>query len=274
MSNFMDLSGPNSLISDKHRLIALTGAGGKTTLVRWLSMFFKAEKKRVISTTTTKILPPPRGHIVLQSDGPHFAERIHSALNLFSSITVARDFDTASGKLLGLSREAISALYKSDTADIILVEADGAARKPLKAPAEHEPVIPVAVDLCIGVMGLDAVYRTLHEANVHRSEIFSKITGAEKGCGVTPNHLIALAESKNGLFKECPENCDKIAFLNKTDSPGGEELLSEFARLLPTRKTRSIKWFAGSARNGIIFPVLNNIQKPLATPEIRFAFSQ
>ncbi len=274
MGNFMNLSSTNSLISNNHTLITLTGAGGKTSLMRWLAMFSRAEGKRVITTTTTKILPPPRGHIVLQNDGPNFEERVQSALQLFSEITVAQDFDISTGKLLGLSRKLVSILHNSEMADLILVEADGAARKPLKAPADHEPIIPEETDLCIGIMGLDAVYRTLHEANVHRSEIFSKITGAKKGYGVTPRHLITLAESKKGLFKGCTEACNKIAFLNKTDSPGGKELVSEFSRLLTPEKIKKIKWVAGSARNGVFFPVMNIIPSPMIKSENRFAFSQ
>lgn len=274
MSHSPDLSDPHALISDEHRLIALTGAGGKTSLMCWLSMFFKAEGKRVITTTTTKILPPPRGHVVLQNDGPDFTERVQSALQLFPSVTVAHDLDTASGKLLGLSRETISTLHNTEMADLILVEADGAARKPLKAPAKHEPVIPKETTLCIGVMGIDAVYRTMSEACVHRSKIFAKITGTDTGSVITPRHLITLAKSANGLFKGCPENCQKISFLNKTDSPGGEELVSEFNRLLTAERTEEIEWVAGSVRNGVIFPVLNMIPKQPTTPEIRLAFSQ
>ena len=42
-------------------------------------------------------------------------------------------------------------------ADYVLVEADGAKRFPLKAPAAHEPVIPDETRLVIAVAGLSGV---------------------------------------------------------------------------------------------------------------------
>lgn len=41
--------------------------------------------------------------------------------------------------------------------DVLLIEADGAKRLPLKVPEEWEPVIPELVDLLIGVVGMDAL---------------------------------------------------------------------------------------------------------------------
>ncbi len=257
----------------EYRLITLTGAGGKTSLSHLLGSLFKSDRKRIITTTTTKILPPDRGHIVLQADGPDFMGRVRAALDIFSCITVARDYDTNSGKLLGLTPETVSVLYRSGIADNILVEGDGAARKPLKAPAAHEPVVPAETDLCIGVMGIDAVYRTMSEGCVHRGDIFSQITGCHKGDIITPHHLITLAGSARGLFKECPDSCPKIAFLNKTDSPGGAELTAEFIRLLSGKIKTEVEWFAGSVREKEIYPLLNFIPQPSLKKEMQLAFS-
>ena len=42
-------------------------------------------------------------------------------------------------------------------AGVVIAEADGARLRPLKAPAEHEPVIPPAADAVVAVAGLDSV---------------------------------------------------------------------------------------------------------------------
>ncbi|NDV24297.1 selenium cofactor biosynthesis protein YqeC [Desulfovibrio sp. JC022] len=266
----LESSSLNKLIQPEQRLITLTGAGGKTSLSHWLGSLLKANRKRVITTTTTKILPPSRGHIVLKADGPDFINRVRTAFTAVSGITVARDYDPDSGKLLGISRETVSELLDAELADVILVEGDGAARKPLKAPAGHEPVIPVESDLCIGVMGIDAVYRTMSKGCVHRSEIFSAVSGTKTGDVIRPRHLIRLAESRMGLFKGSPAGCAKAVFLNKTDSPGGMELAAEFTRLLARTNwtatgSPDIKWFAGSVHNREIFTLPQII--PALSPE-------
>ncbi|WP_419784258.1 selenium cofactor biosynthesis protein YqeC [Maridesulfovibrio sp.] len=269
----LDSIGLNELIQPEQRLITLTGAGGKTSLSHWLESFFKSNRKRAITTTTTKILPPSGGHIVLEADGPDLIDRVRTAFATVSGFTIARDYDPDSGKLLGISRETVSKLHNSRLADVILVEGDGAARKPLKAPADHEPVIPHETDLCIGVMGLDAVYRILSESSVHRSTIFAKITGADKRDVIRPRHLIKLAESEVGIFKGVPADCSKAVFLNKTDSPGGMELADEFIRHLAETNRPDIKWFAGSVRDKKIFALSQTDPELPLEREMQLAFS-
>ena len=41
--------------------------------------------------------------------------------------------------------------------DLVVVEADGAAGKPLTAPRAYEPVIPAATDLLVPVVGADVI---------------------------------------------------------------------------------------------------------------------
>ena len=40
---------------------------------------------------------------------------------------------------------------------LVLIEADGARRLPLKVPAEHEPVIPEMTTHVLSVYGLDSI---------------------------------------------------------------------------------------------------------------------
>lgn len=231
----------------KPRLIALTGAGGKTSLMRWIAEHCRARHKSVAMTTTTKIFPFPGVPTVLEDEGPDFTGRIRHAVKRSPCVCLARRFDEPSGKLMGLDKEVVTALHASRLVDTLIVEADGAARKPLKAPNGHEPVIPRGTELCIGVMGLDAAYRPLTEANVHRHAIFSRLTHLAPGEKVTPAHMVRLAVDPGGLFKGCPPDCDLRVFLNKSDIPGGAQLVEAFHNaLLADRAAASFKWFAGS----------------------------
>jgi len=58
-------------------------------------------------------------------------------------------------KLKGLSPTLIDRIRDKGIADIILVEADGAKRCPLKAPNETEPVIPFSTTWTLPIVGLD-----------------------------------------------------------------------------------------------------------------------
>ena len=48
-------------------------------------------------------------------------------------------------------------------ADYIINEADGAARKPIKAPNATEPVIPTSTTLIVAVVGVDALNSPLSQ---------------------------------------------------------------------------------------------------------------
>ncbi len=53
----------------------------------------------------------------------------------------------------------------------MIIEADGARKLPIKAPAEHEPVIPEFVNTVITVIGLSGLGKPLTEEWVHRPGI-------------------------------------------------------------------------------------------------------
>ena len=64
-----------------------------------------------------------------------------------------------------------------DLADKVIVEADGADGRPIKAPEDWEPVIPTFANLVIPVVGLDCVGKPASEDWVFRIERFLALTG-------------------------------------------------------------------------------------------------
>lgn len=257
-----------------YRLIAFTGGGGKTSLANWIAQSAQAAGKSVIVTTTTKIFPPSGQRTVLEQDGPDFMDRVRAALSESPSVVVAHSLDETTGKLIGLHPDTVCALHRAHMADTILVEADGAARKPFKGPNDFEPVIPCDADLCIAVMGLDAAYKPLDETTVHRPEIVSKITGLPLGEPVHPQDMITVATAPNGLLKKCPPDCDQAIFLNKTDSPGLREVAAEFAALLTTAPPLPARrWFAGSAQARTCTEITPHTPVPHSPAHDRLEFS-
>ena len=57
----------------------------------------------------------------------------------------------------------LSLLHAATLADVVLVEADGSRRQPLKCFGPHEPVIPPRTDCIVHVAGLSALGRPLDE---------------------------------------------------------------------------------------------------------------
>ena len=115
----------------RHRMVALVGAGGKTSTLYALARQAADSGRTVVVTTTTHILRHP-GLPLVEEPTP---ERLRAALEGHGVVTVGTVFrgDKLSGA--GTPEELRRA------ADVVLVEADGAKRLPLKAPAEYEHVL-------------------------------------------------------------------------------------------------------------------------------------
>jgi len=209
------------------RLVSLCGAGGKTTLMFALAREFVTAGERVLLTTTTKIareeavgtwplFPAANAEQVLEIARRLWASQAPGragAVIAFSELSADGD------KLIGFTRELIDTLRENPYFDRILVEADGSARKPLKAPAAHEPVIPSATDALIVVAGLSGLDRPLREDNLFRPQIWARLTGIALGSPVTAESLARIVMHPDGLAKGCPERTRKILFLNQADTP-------------------------------------------------------
>lgn len=146
------------------RLIALCGAGGKTSLLYALGEAWRDAQEKVVLTTSTHIrsfLPPG----FLRWDAPDAGDL--NAIWRIGHVPVAGR-PLAQGKLKGPSDEMWAILR--ETADRIVVEADGAARYPVKYPAVWEPVIPQYADRVLVLCGLTALGRPLREV-CHRADL-------------------------------------------------------------------------------------------------------
>ena len=120
----------SQLLDIRPGVTAVIGGGGKTTLLRTLGEEL-AGQHPVLLCTTTKILPfsdLPCARTAAELDE---LRRAHQLL-------CAGTDEPGTGKLT--APETPMAVL-AEQFDYILVEADGAARRPLKAHAPHEPVI-------------------------------------------------------------------------------------------------------------------------------------
>jgi len=203
--------------STHNELICFVGAGGKTTTLFKLARELKHPEKKVLVTTTTAIFYPD------ESDYDEIIvdrlkdSRMFNTVKEGCIIVFAREV-SPENKLMGIDREFIEELYKKKLFHYILVEGDGSKRKPIKAPAFHEPVIPNSTRKTIGVIGLDSLGKKIDSNHVHRPELFCKVTGSKTGDTINEKVVAQLIGSPEGLFKGVPKGCQKYLLLNKADN--------------------------------------------------------
>jgi probable selenium-dependent hydroxylase accessory protein YqeC len=147
-------------------------------------------------------------------------------------------------KLEGLAPERVDALAAA--ADLVLVEADGARGRSLKAPAPHEPVIPSSTTVVIVVAALDVLGQPLSEARVHRLEVVTALAGVEAGRVVDPSLLAAVLAHPSGYPSRVRPGVRAAVFLNKAEDARDAEARAIAARLRPPYDLV----VAGSARSG------------------------
>lgn len=213
MTTLLDCLG----IDARTRIIALVGAGGKTSLLYALAREMTALRGSVVTTTTTKIFPPLPDEspcLVLLDQDPHLSS-LSASLTKFAHVTVADRVDTKTGKLTGVTDDVVEIC--AHKAQWVVVEADGAARHPVKAPAPWEPVLPSGTDLLICLIGLNCLGKPVGEDWVFRVPEFCSVTGLAEGEEITPEDLARLVVHPKGGMKGVASSTRVIPFLNKMD---------------------------------------------------------
>lgn len=232
----------------KGGVVSLVGAGGKTSLMFRLAKELSEAGDPVLTTTTTKMyLPTPdqSPETILCASAALIAKRAKVLLKSQTHISAAaRVLPSQPAKVVGLDPQTIEALKHSGVFRWILVEADGASRKPLKVPAAHEPVVPACSGWVIGLAGLKGVGRTLQEKCVFRADLYAKLTHLKLGERITENSVADVVVSENGIFKGAPPGAGRFIFLNLANQhtllPNGRRIAAKICRTYRGKQLRVI----------------------------------
>lgn len=192
-------------ISEK-KIISLTGAGGKTTLMYRLAEKAAKQGRKVMVSTTTHIMRPEE-NLAADIEGVR-------ALWHKGEYAVIGSIDSASpGKLIFPERELYDRVKKE--AELIFLEADGSKGLPCKVPAAHEPVIEES-DLVIGVMGMSALGQNMKEC-CFRFREEGKWLGVDEDAVLNEDIAVRILASENGTRKYA-EDREYIVVLNQCDN--------------------------------------------------------
>ncbi len=202
-------------------VVALVGAGGKSTALFRLAEELSAAGWRVAITTTTHLavdqlaLAPA----VLRATDPGWEIELEPMLNRHGRVLVITGAADEPGKVRGLLAEDCARLARHPAVDVLLVEADGARRRLLKAPAPHEPVIPPEATLVVIVAGLSAIGHPLSARAVHRPERFAALSGLTVGSSITPDAVARVILHPEGGLRRIPAGARAVALLTRADTP-------------------------------------------------------
>ncbi|MBU1056481.1 MAG: putative selenium-dependent hydroxylase accessory protein YqeC [Proteobacteria bacterium] len=236
----MDILKALDIDLNERELICFVGGGGKTTTMFAIAQALKSLNKKVLVTTSTHIFYPDPvkekydNIIINNSEEIGIFNGIDkSTVTVFGSDVV----DIANGrKLSGPNKEFIENLFKKLKFDYILVECDGSKRKPIKAPADYEPVVPNNATKTIGVIGLDAIGNPIDEEHVHRNELFCDVAKRSPGERLDEEAVVNLILSSAGLFKGVPNGSERYILLNKADDAQRRKYAKSISARLKEKK--------------------------------------
>lgn len=224
--------------------MALVGAGGKTTaLFRLASEFLAADQGLdypdtvLLSTTTHLSIAQTQWadhHFVINSTEEFLAleGRLPAGCLLFTGPPNERE------QVAGLNQEIINQIHNLGKRYglPLLIEADGSRLRPLKAPANHEPIVPEWINTLVVVAGLSALNKPINSQWVHRPDQYSQICEQPRGSIITRNTIASVLLYPAGGIKNSIPRSRQICLLNQADTQElqaharyiSKELLSEY----------------------------------------------
>lgn len=209
---------------DRHRAVALVGGGGKTSTLYALAREARDTGRRVVVTTTTHMMPHPALTLTGDPDPDH----LRALLDRHGIVVLGRFLRPDKLEGAGWLPD-----YKA-AADTVLIEADGARRRPLKAPREGEPVLPPGLDAVIAAAGMDSVGQAIGVI-CHRVDQVCGLLGKGPEETVTAADVAEILSSPRGGRKDVPQGIAFRCLLNKADTPERRQAAEAIAGLLAAR---------------------------------------
>ena len=222
---------------DQPQVVAMVGSGGKTTLLGALAVELSRQNQKVAALTTTHFYPPPAeifSDLWMLGDRPPEEAALAARLAQGRPLVLAAA-KTTQGKLSGLSPEQVKPIARHKDV-FVLAEADGSARRPLKAWTTREPVIPAETGLLVVMVGASGLGRPLGPAWVHRPELFAQASGLDLGEIITPAAVAEVILGPEGPLRNQPAASKAVLVLNQADAASTDQIRAFKEALLAKTK--------------------------------------
>jgi probable selenium-dependent hydroxylase accessory protein YqeC len=181
-------------------IAAFVGAGGKSSAILAVCGELRKEGMKVLVAPTTKMLTSEAdiiGPLITSEDAGALRAMTEKAFSEAPAVVVGSGM-LSKNRVGGVDPGWVGDLAR--LADVVLVEADGSRRRPIKGTADHEPAFPDGATLVVAVGNVHALGAPVDEEHVHRPGIFSDLTGIGQGQSITPR-AFALALSRGSLAR-------------------------------------------------------------------------
>jgi probable selenium-dependent hydroxylase accessory protein YqeC len=238
----------------EREVVAVVGAGGKTTAVFRLCLEASAIGRRAVASGTARFSEPDgleRLPAVIEKDEDRLVNEVARRLQSTSALIAAAG-RFSKDRYSPITFGAAGRLAREPSLGLLALEADGARMRSFKAPAEHEPAIPTCATLVVAVVGADAFGQPLDEGHVHRPERVMELASAEHGATITPALVAAVLADRQGGRKHVPERARFAVLINKV-TPERLKTSRECAHLL--------------RQQGVDIIALANVRDPLPVIE-------
>ncbi len=238
-------------IRKEPELVAFTGGGGKSTLMLALARQLRG---KVLLTTTTRM----------------FAAQIETAESTLPATTCRYpDLEPLAGKdttsvrwivvgplqgdkVTGVPLDLPQQLLARPDIDIVLVEADGSKMLPIKAPAAHEPALPLGVTLVVPVAGLDALDGRIKDV-AHRPQLVARLLHKKETDRLTGDDIANLLSHREGGLKGVPATARLIPVINKVETPGQLQAARNIAKqVLLNSRVQQVVLSSAQAENPVV----------------------
>ena len=232
------------------RVISVIGAGGKKTTMYALA---RAAGGRVALSSTAHMYPYDRAQVdaveTVAADSVVLPHRADARVVAYGGETAAAQ------RIGGLTSAQVAILAADATFDLVLLKADGARARWIKAPAAYEPIIAPCTDRVLYLVSAQVIGRPLDQRIAHRPELIAAITGAVTGQPLTAEHVGRLLASSDGALKDLGA-MEIVPVINMVDDPTQERQAARAATVALALTTRFDRVVLASMRTARVVAVV------------------
>ena len=218
-----------------HSSVSVIGSGGKHTLLHYLAKESQNAGLSAIVTSSTRLHRPDHNRqplLLVAENNDKWPEKLLRELQS-GKIVYLLEQSQANSMLGGFSKKELQDIRLQFPDTTMFIKADGARKRSLKFPSRHEPSIPSFTDLCILVVGIDCIGKTLDKEHAHRPELIVSTLGIPLHTVITPQIVTRLLIHPQGYVSRLPQPCTTMLYLSKTSTPEDQDHAREIIEHLP-----------------------------------------